>query len=178
MAKISAREAVKQFSVTKPTLVKALKEGKISGQKNEVGNWVIDTSELLRVYHPRGSEGVKPTRAKNTVITEDIPRGESVLPSRVKSLPDEVHAEVEALRVKLAEAEERAKAEKERAEAEKLRADAAAKEAEFQTRSAALLERHLDDLRRLLPAPSEPQTPSVEPPAPPAKRGRWWPFGH
>lgn len=163
MAKISAREAVKQFSVTKPTLLKALKDGKISGQKNEDGNWVIDTSELLRVYHPRGSEAAKPTRVKNTVITEDIPRGESALPSPVNTLPDEVHAEVKALRIKLAEAEERAKA-------EKLRADAATKEAEFQTRSAALLERHLDDLRRLLPAPS------TEPP--PAQRGRWWPFGH
>jgi len=53
MGKISIREAVKEFQVSRPTLTKSLNNGKISGKKNESGTWMIDTSELSRVYKPR-----------------------------------------------------------------------------------------------------------------------------
>jgi hypothetical protein len=53
MAKISIREAVEQFQASRPTLTKALNSGKISGEKGESGAWLIETSELVRVYQPR-----------------------------------------------------------------------------------------------------------------------------
>lgn len=53
MAKISIREAVKEYQVSRPTITKSLNNGKISGEKDGAGTWMIETSELSRVYKPR-----------------------------------------------------------------------------------------------------------------------------
>jgi len=53
MGTISIREAVREFQISRPTLTKALNNGKVSGEKNEKGTWMIDTSELSRVYKIR-----------------------------------------------------------------------------------------------------------------------------
>lgn len=55
MDNLSIREAVKHYQVSRPTLTKALKSGKISGEKDGQGQWQIDPSELARVYQPRSS---------------------------------------------------------------------------------------------------------------------------
>lgn len=51
--RISLRQAVEGFDVSRPTLTKALKSGKISGEKDTSGAWFIDPSELVRIYKPR-----------------------------------------------------------------------------------------------------------------------------
>jgi hypothetical protein len=53
MSKVSVREAVKHYQVSRPTLMKHLKEGKLSANKDGQGTWEIDQSELTRVYKPR-----------------------------------------------------------------------------------------------------------------------------
>lgn len=53
MGKVSVREAVKHYQVSRPTLMKHLKEGKLSANKDDQGTWEIDQSELTRVYKPR-----------------------------------------------------------------------------------------------------------------------------
>lgn len=53
MATISIREAVKEFQVSRPTLNKALNNGKVSGEKDDNGTWMMETSEISRVYKPR-----------------------------------------------------------------------------------------------------------------------------
>jgi predicted site-specific integrase-resolvase len=53
--KMSLREAVKHFDVSRPTLQKSLKEGKISGVQDGKGQWQVDPSELARVYRPRAA---------------------------------------------------------------------------------------------------------------------------
>lgn len=53
MAKLTVREAVKVYRVSRPTLTKALKSGKLSGVRDGQGHWKIDPSELSRVYEPR-----------------------------------------------------------------------------------------------------------------------------
>lgn len=53
MGKVSVREAVKHYQVSRPTLMKHLKEGKLSANKDGQGTWEIDQSELTRVYKPR-----------------------------------------------------------------------------------------------------------------------------
>lgn len=53
MGKVSVREAVKHYQVSRPTLMKHLKEGKLSANKDGKGTWEIDQSELTRVYKPR-----------------------------------------------------------------------------------------------------------------------------
>lgn len=55
MATISIREAVKEFQVSRPTLTKALNNGKVSGEKDGNGTWMIETSEISRVYKPRAT---------------------------------------------------------------------------------------------------------------------------
>lgn len=56
MAKLSLREAVKAFDVSRPTLTKSLNSGKLSGVRNGKGQWEIDPAELARVYQPRPPE--------------------------------------------------------------------------------------------------------------------------
>ena len=47
---ISLTEAAKQAGISKPGLMKAIKKGKLSAEKNAHGQWVVDPAELLRVY--------------------------------------------------------------------------------------------------------------------------------
>lgn len=58
MAKISVREAAKRFDVSRPTLVKRLKNGQLSGDPIAGGGWLIDPAELIRVgYVARVDDG-------------------------------------------------------------------------------------------------------------------------
>lgn len=93
MAKLSLREAVKRFDVSRPTLLKALNEGKVSGGKDGKGQWEIDPAELIRVYSPRGSEPDKIEKP----LAGNFPTVSSPLPG-----------DVSKLRERLAEAEKRA----------------------------------------------------------------------
>ena len=128
--KLSIREAVKHFDVSRPTLQKALKTGKISGVQDGQGTWTIDPSEMARVYQPRQDEEVKAGSQEH----EYFP---------TKSTP--LHGQVETLKEQLADAEKRA----------------AVAEALAEERG-----KHIEDLRRMLPAPE----------APPSRRS-WWPWG-
>lgn len=56
MAKLSPRDAVKAYQVSRTTLMRALSEGKISAEKTDSGHWKIDTAELGRVYSARTPE--------------------------------------------------------------------------------------------------------------------------
>jgi len=136
--KMSLREAVKFFDVSRPTLQKALKSGKVSGVQDGKGQWQVDPAELSRVYPPRGSEVVK---------------AESALPGNLstqnRGLPSSVDAEVSALRAEL--------------EQERIRRGAAEARLETAETLAEAQARHIDDLRRMLPAPGA---------APQGKR--WW----
>lgn len=91
MAKISINEAAKRFHVSRPTLLKHLKSGYVSGEKDDGKAWKIDTSELARVFQARSSTVDKQT-------TEDLPTLSS-------SLQDELLAENERLKTQLAVAE-------------------------------------------------------------------------
>lgn len=54
--KYTAGQAAKATGVSKATITRALKSGKISGVKDENGAWSIDPSELHRVFHPVAHE--------------------------------------------------------------------------------------------------------------------------
>ena len=56
MTKISMAQAAKIFAVSRPTLLKHLQQGKITGEKTKKDKhefWQIDVSELARVYPRR-----------------------------------------------------------------------------------------------------------------------------
>ena len=74
MDKLSIREAVKHYEVSRPTLQKALKNGKISGVQDGQGHWKIDPSELSRVYKPRKSEADNTGKLEQVnLATENTP---------------------------------------------------------------------------------------------------------
>lgn len=123
MANVSIREAVKLYQVSRPTLTKALQNGKISGVQDGKGQWQIDPSELARVYQPRTGHPEKTGK-------DD--------PVNFTSKNTTLQSEVEALKARLADAEQRA----------------AVAEALAEERS-----KHIEDLRRMLPAPDNTQRP-------------------
>lgn len=130
--KLSIREAVKSFDVSRPTLTKSLKTGKISGEQDGKGQWSIDPSELSRVYRAR-----KQGPESNVV---------NVSPSLAGNLTRANTPEMQdftALQEQLADAERRVTTAELRAEA----AETLAKE-----RS-----ERIEDLRRLLPPPHQPR---------------------
>lgn len=97
MEKLSLREAVKHFDVSRPTLSKALKNGVLSGVRDGQGNWTIDPAELARLYRPRVADAVN-------AVKGDADK----LPTANRLLPAKDDAEILALRERLADAEKRA----------------------------------------------------------------------
>lgn len=128
MANLSIREAVKHFQVSRPTLTKSLKSGKISGAQDGQGKWSIDPSELARVYQPRpvSSEAHEPVKSAQPAAT--------LTNQNTSDL-----GKLEALRTQLAEVELRAVKAETRADAAELLAKERAE--------------RIEDLRRMLPPP-------------------------
>ena len=128
MPKLSPRDAVRLYQVSRATLTKALSDGKISAEKTDAGHWQIDPAELARVYPARPTE--KPgDRTEPEHVSRDKPGHKTAMDHDVIA--------------RLARAEAELTAEREKVK---------------------LLERHLDDVRRMLPPPDA------------KPRRRWWPF--
>lgn len=88
MAKISINAAAKTFAVSRPTLLKHLNKGSISGEKDTAtGHWTIEESELARVYPLRGKA------AGSSVATYTSP---------VSVLEGDLHAKIKELETDLA----------------------------------------------------------------------------
>ena len=56
MAVLTLNQAAKAAKKSKSTIQYALKTGRLSGYKDEKGNYQIDTSELFRVYNSNSSD--------------------------------------------------------------------------------------------------------------------------
>lgn len=90
MSKVSMAQAAKLFAVSRPSLAKHLKAGKISGEK--VGDtWQLDTSELARVYPYRDVKA--------------SPSEHGTLPARAGDSGQELQAEIRVLQARLEAAE-------------------------------------------------------------------------
>ena len=74
MSKLSPRDAVKMYQVSRATLMRALSDGKVSASKTDAGHWQIDQSELARVYAPRS-----PQKAVSRTNPEQVNRRETEL---------------------------------------------------------------------------------------------------
>lgn len=72
--KLSANKAHKLAHISKKTLLQALENGDLSGEKNAKGHWLIDQSELLRVF-PENRFGLSPSQPEtpneNTTKTHE-----------------------------------------------------------------------------------------------------------
>src|SRR5215208_6546650 len=101
MAHLSLREAAEAVGVSKSTLFRAIRAGRVSATRDGDGQFRIDPAELFRVYEPATLERSAPTRATPQVTTQDPPARDTGLAVRCASLEAEVHglkAMVEELR--------------------------------------------------------------------------------
>jgi excisionase family DNA binding protein len=56
MPGLSLREAAKQVNVSKSTILRAVRSGRMSAARTEDGEYSIDPAELFRVYEPKCSD--------------------------------------------------------------------------------------------------------------------------
>lgn len=128
MAELTLSQAAKRVGRGKSTLHRAIKSGRLSASRADDGTFRIDPSELLRAF-----PSAVPVRSNGT------PRNGAV--SAVE------RSEMAALRSELIAARQAAAV----ADAERRAAETLADE---RARALDLAERHIADLRRLLPAPA------------------------
>jgi hypothetical protein len=88
----SLKQAAEAAGVGKPAILKALKNGRISGQKNAKGEWEIQPAELHRVY---------PVNASGTGTGEQQEPGKDAGEYRA------LQAEIELLKERLADRDRR-----------------------------------------------------------------------
>jgi excisionase family DNA binding protein len=84
---LSLGQAAVAVGISKPTIQRAIKNGKLSASRNEDGSYSIDESELARVY---------PDQWRNRYVAGTLKQAETL------SNPDALQAEIEGLRQQLA----------------------------------------------------------------------------
>lgn len=109
MAKLSASKAAKAAGVSLPTISRAIKSGKMSADKVEGGGFLVDTSELFRVFPPVTDKG----NDTPFMLGSETPNESGVLRLEVEMLRERLTDKdgvIDDLRRRLdAEAEERRK---------------------------------------------------------------------
>ena len=98
-------EAAKATGKSKPTIQRAIKNGKIFAKKNEDGRYVIDPAELHRVFEPVTDNGNEGGALKQSEPTSDA----SLLQREIELLCEQLsreHETVSDLRRRLDEAED------------------------------------------------------------------------
>jgi len=86
---LSMGEAAKQALVSKATLSRAIKSGKISARRNDKGGFDIDPAELFRVFHPR-PETVAETGSMKQSATPPETDETPVLKARIEALEGQI----------------------------------------------------------------------------------------
>jgi len=95
--KLSPREAVKAFQVSRATIMRALSAGKISAEKTVEGHWLIDPAELSRVYTPRSTP-----KAASQPEPDHVSRVETTADHDLLARLSRTEAELKAEREKVA----------------------------------------------------------------------------
>ena len=86
---LSMGEAAKQALVSKATLSRAIKSGRISARRNEKGGFDIDPAELFRVFLPR-PETVAETGSMKQSATPPETDETPVLKARIEALEGQI----------------------------------------------------------------------------------------
>src|SRR5216110_548514 len=95
---LSLLEAATSTGKTKPTILKAIKRGRLSAAKDEAGQWQLDPAELFRVYPPVNDLGSREETR--------FPRAGAIELDAVKRERDLLHAQVDDLRRRLDQSEQ------------------------------------------------------------------------
>ena len=90
---MSLKQAAEISGKTKPTVLKAIKSGRLSAVKNDLGQWKIDPAELERVYPP-----VSVISSKGGEILQHEPASELMgLRAEVRVLGEQLEREKETV---------------------------------------------------------------------------------
>jgi excisionase family DNA binding protein len=161
MTTLSLREAAEQTGVSKSTIFRAIKSGRMSAAKDDDGNFLIDPAELFRVYPPKSS--------KDDVARDVLAQGETRPMGRYTTAVSTTDAT--ELRIRNAELEAQIKGLQTIVEMEKQRAEDARQRAEElkaeRDRWASALEASQRQITHLTEKQAEPKA---------EKRSSWWPF--
>jgi hypothetical protein len=99
---LSAKEAAITVGLSKAGILKAIKTGKVSAQKNLNGEWCIEPVELFRVYTPVSTHVYTPVAASPQQSigesTAGLQREVDLLREMVGDLRQRLDAEVEERR--------------------------------------------------------------------------------
>ena len=92
----SLKEAAESCGRGKPAILKAIQKGRISANKNQLGEWEIDPSELHRVYQPvskvstqEGNGGEHKESIKETLEIDAVRRENALLREQTEILKEE-----------------------------------------------------------------------------------------
>lgn len=107
-------QAAKEAGVSKATLSRAIKSGKLSAKKNNKGGWDIDPAELFRVY-PRNTGNSSSNGSMNRNATPaETPPGTDALQAQI----DGLKAQLELMKESVADLKEQREGWQKQAEAQ------------------------------------------------------------
>jgi excisionase family DNA binding protein len=139
-------QAAKETGISKPTISKAIKQGRLSATQTARGEYQIDPAELFRVYPPASHPPVTPLHDETPVYLQDFQRELAILQEERAREREQLEATIADLRADrdrlLQVIEEQA---------------GTVKQLTYQPK----------------PAPAAPQAPNLNPPSWPA-RVNWW----
>lgn len=90
MSKLTLGEASKLTGISKPTISKAVKDGKISGKKNKKGIFEIEKSELIRVYPEVKAGADKPIKLTKEMATNAAEIENKFLKEKIEELEKQI----------------------------------------------------------------------------------------
>ena len=88
MAKVNKTQAAQMASVSRPTIDKYIKQGKLSAEKKEDGTVEIDVSELERVFGALVAPGAAKPERKD--LRSDTSQVAAILQSQIEYLQREI----------------------------------------------------------------------------------------
>jgi len=68
---LTAGQAAKQVGVSKPTISRAITEGRLSASRREDGSWGIDPAELMRWKESYGHRHTQPNQSATPSVTPE-----------------------------------------------------------------------------------------------------------
>ena len=90
MAGIKISEVQERWSISRPTIMKAVKNGKLSGEKDEIGRWLFAIDEVVRWRGEPKSDDQVPVNDLQPVTPPDQSELVAALKQQVEQLSAQV----------------------------------------------------------------------------------------
>ena len=89
------KQAAEATGKSKPTILRAIQNGKLSAAKNEQGSWLIEPVELHRVYPPKAEADTRTDARTDTDATAALQREIDVRDEMIATLKGQLERERE-----------------------------------------------------------------------------------